>query len=114
MRKAVRDPFVVGSIAHLEIARTKDSQGCESEIQRVIENWRTAHPFGPGMGGAIGHAAYKVRISTLEGFLRDTVAREGAMPVGLHTLEYEFCGPEVRTFSVNFDGEHHALRQTIR
>ena len=93
---------------------TKDSQGCESEIQRVIENWKTAHPFGPGMGGVIGHAAYKVRISTLEGFLRDTVAREGAMPVGLHTLEYEFCGPEVRTFSVNFDGEHHALRQTIR
>ncbi len=86
------------------IARTRGRiQRCESEIQRVIENWRTANPFGPGMGGAMGHAAYKVRISTLEGFLRDTVAREGAMPCGLHTLEYQFCGPEVRTFSVNFD-----------
>ena len=84
------------------IARTRECmQRCESEIQRVIENWKTAHPFGPGCGGAMGHAAYKVRISTLEGFLRDTVAREGAMPFGLHTLEYHFCGSH--TFSVDFD-----------
>ena len=56
MRKAVRDPFVVGSIAHLEIAMTKDSKDEQMaskgstwldritllplEDQKRLSNWR--------------------------------------------------------------------------
>ena len=39
MRKAVRDPFVVGGIAHLEIAMTKDSKDTGKTSTTKHSNW---------------------------------------------------------------------------
>lgn len=50
----------------------------------------------------VGHAA-NARGRALERFVREAVGREGTMPSGKHTVEWQFMNSDPRTFTVDFD-----------